>query len=102
MKKSNQDTDNKAGRHLKASSENRPLLPLYLTEFLHRNRVDVVTDLPSGKHDMVAFLIIVPIREHKPTDWETRLAPTVSYELRYIRHHRKFTETEWGTTTTWF
>lgn len=81
---------------MNAHSENSSRLPPYLAELLHRNRVEVITELPCGDVDMAAFLIIAPIRERRPTDWETRLAPTASYELRYLRHQRKFTEADWG------
>lgn len=67
-----------------------------LIEYLHRKKVDVVFEINENDEGMKTYIIIFPVKEVKEQKYKNNLLPVVSYEIRYIKHKKIYTDTDWG------
>ena len=81
-------------------------MPSEVREILHSGYA-VAAELPAPRPEMRAFVMVIPRvpSPHKcPEAWDKRTCKPMlrdvsfihGYEVRYLLHHEKFTDTEWG------
>ena len=81
-------------------------MPIEVMSILHSG-YEVATELPAPHPEMRAFVMViprVPSPHYHPEAWDKRTGKPVlrdvsfisGYELRYLLHHAKYTDTDWG------